>query len=178
MNAARSQILSKCLVISVSAVILLMAMAFPASAQTVQDLGPYVHQATLTPAGGTGTAFGSPVAVADDTVLVTGAGAVHVFERTPGTDLWQEGAPLTPTGPVAGFGRALSFDGQTAIVGAQGVAYLFRRTGPGAWHEVAVLVPNDEDAVLDFGSSVGVDGGHAIVGAPGFRRRRLYLQSR
>ena len=167
MNAARSHTRSNRLVISFSAVALFMTTASPVSAQTVQDLGPYVHQATLTPAGGAGTAFGSPVAVADDTVLVTGAEAVHVFERTPGTDLWQEGAPLTPTGPVAGFGRSLAFDGQTAIVGAQGVAYLFRRSGPDAWHEVAALVPNDEDAVPDFGRSVGVDGDHAIVGATG-----------
>ena len=138
-----------------------------------------LHQATLTPAGGTGTPFGFQVAVADDTVLVTGAGAVHVFERTPRTNLWEEGAPFTPTGPVAGFSQALSFDGQTAIVGAQGVAYVFRRAGPGSWHEVAVLVPNDEDAVLEFGITVGIEGDHAIVGAPVpdalGRRQCLYL---
>jgi outer membrane protein assembly factor BamB len=120
----------------------------------------------LTAGGVTDNLFGSRVAVAEDTVLVAGTGVVYVFERTPGTDIWQEGTPLTPGGPTADFGRAFAFDGQTAIVGARGLAYLFRRTGPAQWKEIAVLTP-DEGESDDFGRSVDIYAEQAIVGAPG-----------
>jgi hypothetical protein len=121
--------------------------------------------ATLAPAGVLDDSFGPRFAMGEDTVLVAGTGAVYVFERTPGTHMWQETAPLTPSGPVAGFGRALAFDGQTAIVGAQGLAYLFRRTGPAEWQEIAVLTPDDDGAGGDFGATVDIDGDNAIVAA-------------
>jgi hypothetical protein len=131
------------------------------------ELGPYVHQATLARAGSPDNQFGSRVAIANDTALVAGTNLVYVFERTPGTDTWQEGAPLVPAGQAEGFGRALAFDGQTAIVGARGSAHVFRRTAPGMWQVVSVLTGNDEGAGGDFGVSVAVDGDQAIVGALG-----------
>jgi hypothetical protein len=175
------------------------------------ELGPYVVQATLTPGGGTDDRFGSrgvifvndtvlvpgtgavyvfertpgtdvwqergpltpPAGVTDDvfgnrvifvndTVLVSGTGVVYVFERTPGTDVWEDSVPLTPTAPVEGFGTSsVAFDGQRAIVGVHGGAVLFRRTGPGAWHQVAVLTDPGLDP--DSTPGVGIHGDTVIV---------------
>jgi hypothetical protein len=96
-----------------------------------------------------------------DTVLVSGTGVVYIFERIPGTGVWQDSAPLTPTAPVEGFGTSFAFDGQRAIVGVRGAAVLFRRTGPDAWHQVAVLTDPDLDP--DFSPSVRIDGDTATV---------------
>ena len=84
-------------------------------------------------------------------------------------------------GQAEGFGRALAFDGQTAIVGAEGSAHVFRRTAPGVWQVVSVLTGNDEGGGGDFGVSVAVDGDQAIVGALGTQpsngRRGIRLQA-
>jgi hypothetical protein len=120
--------------------------------------GPFVEQTTLTPTGAT--------AIDGDTALIATTGVVHVFDRTPGADVWTEVTQLIASDGGAGFGRAVAFDGTTAIVGADGAAYVFRRArrGAPAWREVARLVPADSNP--NFGASVDVDADHVIVGAP------------
>ena len=150
----------------VSAVVALVigGGAYDASAQSMFDprseFGPFVHQATLTTSGLT--------SIAGDTALVAAGGVVVAWERDPETDAWAEGARLAPSDSAANFGRALAFDGATAIVGAEDAAYLFVRE-TGAWRELAKLIPRD--GLSGFGAAVDIDGSHAIVG----RQRRVHL---
>lgn len=73
------------------------------------------------------------------------------------------------------FGTSVSVSGNAALVGAplddvagddSGSAYVFERTALG-WNQAARLTPNDGAADDWFGWSVDVDGGTAVIGAPG-----------
>ncbi|MEK7950058.1 EF-hand domain-containing protein [Luteolibacter soli] len=77
------------------------------------------------------------------------------------------------------FGRALAFDGETALVGVpedntlsgehSGSVYVFRRNG-GAWVQEAWLTPSDDGGIgyKTFGAAVVLQGDTAFIGAPGF----------
>jgi hypothetical protein len=126
--------------------------------------------------------FGHSVAFSGDTAIVgaqynddngTNSGSAYVFTRSGGT--WSEQAKLTASDAAAEdhFGHCVSFNGDTAIVGAyanddngtnSGSAYVFTRSG-GTWSEQAKLIASDAAAEDYFGSSVSVDGDTAIVGA-------------
>lgn len=130
--------------------------------------------------------LGSAVALDGDTLLVAArdesvggqpyAGSVYVFVRSAGA--WTQQGVLTAPSPVAGdgFGASVALDGDTALVGADnraaagrshsGAAYVFTRSG-GAWSLQAELVAGDAAANDWAGSAVALDGGTALVGAPG-----------
>src|ERR1022692_4890587 len=87
-----------------------------------------------------GDAFGTSVSVSGDTAVVganrnNSQGAAYVFVRNGTT--WTQQQKLTASDGVAGdfFGRSVSVDQGTAVVGAQaknsaqGAAYVFRNTG-------------------------------------------------
>jgi hypothetical protein len=130
------------------------------------EFGPYAYQTTFTLNGEADDAFGRIVAISGDVALVAGSGIVYVFERDPQTDVWQQVAPITPTGEVAGFARALAFDRNTTVIGSQGLAHLFRRGAGGQWREIATLRPSDGHP--NFGASVAIAGNQVIVGATAF----------
>jgi hypothetical protein len=102
------------------------------------------------------------------------AGAAYVFTRSGGT--WSRQAKLTAADAEARdeFGRSVSTDGDTALVGAYladpdgmseaGAAYVFTRSG-GTWSQQAKLTAADAEAVDWFGVSVSVAGDTALVGA-------------
>ena len=105
-------------------------------------------------------------------------GAAFIFETDNGVD-WFQVTPLTAGVPDVGaqFGRAVAISGDYVIVGAEqddagadtaGAAYVFERNagGPGAWGEVAQLVPDDLQEVALFGHAVDIDGEWAVVGSP------------
>jgi hypothetical protein len=129
------------------------------------QFGPYALQATLIRSDATDEEFGRRVALVGDVALVAGTGTVYVFERDPATGIWQEVAPLQPDVPIEGFGRALAFEKNTAIVGSLGAAHLFRRRANGQWREVDTLTPSDGHP--NFGASVDLTADQAIVGAIG-----------
>lgn len=126
--------------------------------------------------------FGWSVALAGDTALVAAkydddlgnvSGSVYSFERSGTT--WVQGSKITPDDGTAQdeFGYAVAFDGNTAIVGAQGTdaqgektgsAYLFHYAG-GAWIQDSRLDAEDAAAGAYFGAAVAIDEGSAIVGA-------------
>ena len=62
-----------------------------------------------------------------------------------------------------GFGGDVNIDGDTALIGASGAAYVFVRSG-GVWTEQATLTPSDGDSEL-FGAPVSIDGDTALIGA-------------
>ena len=104
----------------------------------------------------------------------TDSGAAYVFVRNGA--IWTQQAKLTHRDAVPGdlFGFAVSVYGDDAIIGAHqsdaagpdsGAAYLFRRNG-GRWTQDLQLLPNDIGVGDEFGYSVNMTKGAAIIGAP------------
>src|SRR5256886_12533406 len=101
-------------------------------------------------------------------------GSAHVFVRSGTT--WNEQARLVASDGAAtdGFGVAVGFKGNTAVIGSRfdssfaaggGSIYLFTRSGT-AWNQTAELASNDIGAYYQFGYSIGIDGPTIVVGAP------------
>lgn len=123
---------------------------------------------------------------------VAGAGSAHMFRlddngtpADPDDDAWLEtGPPLTAHDAATNdyFGWSVSVHGDYVLVGARwdddaggasGSAYVFRRddsatpgdAGDDLWIEEAKLVASDASGGDEFGISVSLDAGQAIVGA-------------
>jgi hypothetical protein len=103
------------------------------------------------------------------------AGAVYEFQRTSG-DEWQQTAKITLPDPAntAFFGSSVACSGDHLLIGAteqgdlDGAAYMFAR-GPGGWSlEQWFTPPQDLPGylIMDFGSTVAIDGPVALVGSP------------
>lgn len=122
--------------------------------------------------------FGWDVAVSGDTIVVGSydlneveQGAAYIFTLNSG--VWHQDQKLTPAaGTVSDqFGSSVAISGDTAIVGAfgssgyRGAAYVFIRNG-GIWTEQQSLSGSDTVAEDEFGWSVSISSGSAIVGAP------------
>jgi hypothetical protein len=123
---------------------------------------------------------GFSVAIDGDTVLVgspfanASQGKAYVFTRTG--IAWAPEATLAADEGAASdrFGLALAIDGDTAILGSpsaaigangyQGAAYVFARNA-GAWSLETKLTASDGAAFDEFGISVALDAGTALVGA-------------
>jgi len=144
------------------------------------------QQQKLTAADGAANdEFGHGVAIDGDTALVTAPsddvggnidqGSVYVFVRSGG--IWSQQQKLTAADGAAydSFGyAAVVLDGETALVGVceddvganhdQGSAYVFVRSGS-TWSQQALLTAADGAANDNFGCSVALDGGSALVGA-------------
>lgn len=128
-----------------------------------------------------GDMFGFPVAISGNTALVSDSffpanngnfvGSVYVYERV-GT-VWSERQKLQ-INPKSGaeFGRAISIDGDTFVVGAiydahgsntQGSAYVYVRTGA-TWSQQQKLFVRDSPAPERFGTSVAINAATIVVG--------------
>jgi len=113
-----------------------------------------------------------------------GPGAAYIFRRElqfipPGifVGVWTVWAKLIPYGLLTGdqFGYSVSISGDYAVVGApfhngsglidSGSAYIFETDGTN-WTKSAELTASDGAAEDQFGYSVSISGGYAIVGAP------------
>ena len=129
--------------------------------------------------GASGEGFGVSVDMDGDLAIVSAyldddngfrSGSAYVFDTNTGQQL----AKLLPGDGASGdfFGRSVAISGNIAIVGANGsdsngnssgAAYLFDvRSG----REIAKLLSDDIAPADQFGNSVGISGGTAIVGAP------------
>lgn len=132
--------------------------------------------------------FGWSLSLSGETLLVgadrqavpsgSAIGAVYVFDRQPdGT--WDETQKLVGSDSISldYFGWSVDIDGDQAIVGAynaesfgdpftwdEGAAYIFERIG-GSWVQVERLEATDATTKDEFGYSVGISGGRAVVGA-------------
>lgn len=136
----------------------------------------------------TGDQFGYSVGLSGDT-LVVGApfdmtsqaeqGAIYIYQRNPGTGLWDAGIKLT--NPDAQgvqlqerFGWSVAIDGDTLVVGApdrdvagvngSGRAYVFARVS-GSWSFQAILDTQTLTNAGQFGYSVSISGDNILVGA-------------
>jgi hypothetical protein len=75
---------------------------------------------------------------------------------------------LTALGPPApAAGRAVDIDGDRAVFGADGSAWIAERTDDGRWKTVAELAQDLATGDSGYGSAVALDGDRAAVGAPG-----------
>jgi len=126
--------------------------------------------------------FGVSVSLSGDTALVgaygdddngSASGSAYVFARS-GTSWTQEAKLLAGDGAAGDeFGRSVSLNGDTALVGAygdddtgsaSGSAYVFARSGT-SWTQEAKLLAGDGAAGDEFGRSVSLSGDTALVGA-------------
>ena len=133
--------------------------------------------------------FGWSVALDGDSLLVgapltssgdsNNTGAVYGFRRS-GND-WGNAQIIRPTsrGVEDRFGWSVAADGDFIIVGAfldddngtdSGRAFVFQYGAdggnPNIWVERDQLLPSDVAAGSQFGASVGISNGYAVVGAP------------
>ncbi|HWR64254.1 MAG TPA: PKD domain-containing protein [Candidatus Thermoplasmatota archaeon] len=97
------------------------------------------------------------------------------FQNTPLNSLtanWTEQVKLLAFDGSTGamFGAAISLDGDTALIGADGdndlmgAAYIFIRTGA-TWSQQAKLTPADGQTYDRFGFAVSLSGDTALIGA-------------
>jgi hypothetical protein len=171
----------------------------PSPAEGFSGEGPFpltgaiVQQKVVAADGAAETGFGQSAAISDDgsTALIgtyyiefgiaypIGPGKVYAYTKNGSVWAFQQQLP-TPTMPDAdlfGFSVALSADGNTALVGAQGgtgpaetqvpgAAYVFVREN-GTWQQQAILTAADREVGDHFGVSVVLadDGNTALVGA-------------
>ena len=124
-----------------------------------------------------GDAFGQALALDGDWMAVGAPaadgsrGAVHLFRR--GSGGWTESARLQPQelGEGSRFGRALALQGDILVAsapgeGSPGEVRVFRRSGE-SWSEEARLTGAGAAAADHFGTSLALDNGRLVVGAPG-----------
>lgn len=125
--------------------------------------------------------FGQSVAVSGSTVLIGALrddnvqGSAYVFQDD-GTGHWNQTARLADDDPTTYiFGQSVAIDGNTALVGilrgglagdGSGLAKVFQKDGGGHWQYLATLAPTNGSTDDEFGYFVGLDGTHAVVGAP------------
>ncbi len=132
--------------------------------------------------------FGQSLAL-DDTHLLVGArqangsasnsGAVYVFTRNAPAATFTFTQKLSPanSAPVDNFGAAIALTADHALIGAplrddnfpnSGAAYIYKRNGsPGApFNEHAKLLADNPATGSNFGQSVALENGLALIGAP------------
>lgn len=131
--------------------------------------------------------FGTAVAVAGGTILVSAIGAnvdgssnqgaVYVFGQVGGS--WTQSQRLVADDGGSGdaFGNAIALEGSVALIAAkgatvngntlQGKVYVFVTSGD-EWAQQQTLVAPDGAGNDLFGQSVALDGDIALVGAPTF----------
>ena len=133
--------------------------------------------------GGTNDLFGASVAMDGNTALIGAEGQEWVYVFIKESEGWVEKAKLTSDDPDHdnrgnNFGVSVAVEGDTAVVGADGVdqndavdntgaAYVFTKPSTG-WadsNNAARLTGSDAAANDKFGGAVAVDGGTAMVGA-------------
>ena len=143
----------------------------------------WTQQAQLTASDGAANDyFGAAVSVDGDTAAVgadydddqaNNSGTTFVYVRN-GTD-WSEQQKLTAANgeTSAHFGRSVSVEGDTVVVGAEngrgtgfrsGAAYVFVRSGT-LWSEQQMLTATDGAKYDDFGWSVSLHGTTVAVGS-------------
>ena len=133
-----------------------------------------------------GDEFGKSIGLDGDVIVVGAdrddrvvfeAGSAYVYRRTNGT--WNQEAHLDAGAEIQinnAFGFSVAIQGQRIVVGARladagavnqaGSATVFTTTGGGVWTQEQRLTASDATDDSRFGTSVAIDGGRIVVGAP------------
>ncbi len=143
----------------------------------------WIEQAELLASDGEANAyFGKSVAINGDYAIVGApysnglglySGVAYIYKREG--DIWTEQVKLLASDGEANdyFGESVAINGDYAVVGAagnddlgaeSGSAYVYKREGD-AWFEKTKLLASDGAADDNFGNSVSINEGYAIVGA-------------
>jgi parallel beta-helix repeat protein/predicted outer membrane repeat protein len=129
--------------------------------------------------------FGGQVSISGDYAVVGASGddnitgSAYLYSRNQGgSDVWGEVTKLVADDrvDVDGFGNAVSISGDNIIIGSpydddrgfnSGSVYFYSRNqgGVDAWGQVTKINPVDGAVSDRFGSSVGLSGDYAFVGA-------------
>ncbi|WP_205720162.1 choice-of-anchor B family protein [Fodinibius halophilus] len=124
-----------------------------------------------------GGGFGNSIALHKNRAFIgapgenEGLGAVYVFQKT-GNGAWKQQAHITNPDTAQGvsFGAALSVDDSRLLVGAPkkqgGAVYVYQGSDSGSWEMESVLTSNRVDQRAAFGSTLGLQGNQAFIGAP------------
>ncbi len=128
--------------------------------------------------------FGVSVGISGETVIIgangydrtyVAQGVTYIYVRSGST--WNQQAELTITAPAFNdqFGRAVSIEGDTALIGCPnreteagtdaGAAYIFTRSGT-TWSQRVQLIPDTGASGERFGDAVTLRDGYALVGVP------------
>jgi hypothetical protein len=141
--------------------------------------GVWTEQAKLLPpVSGSNANFGRGIAmsVSATTILVgapgtaTNTGAAYVYVKSAGTWTYQATLRASDRARHDNFGKHVSIDGSTAVVGAPahnataGAAYVFTQTGT-KWTQQAELAGADTIVGDNFGRSVSLFGSSVLIGA-------------
>ncbi len=130
--------------------------------------------------------FGQAVALNGDQVLIGASledvessddGRAYYFARNETS--WELASTLVASNSIeeSQLGLAVDLDGNTAIIGAQGAAYIFDLSDCAeTCNEVQQLVPDDAQSD-NFGLSVGISNDTAVVGAPNAEASAVYIFS-
>ncbi|MHC4880966.1 MAG: FG-GAP repeat protein, partial [Planctomycetota bacterium] len=124
------------------------------------------------------------VAVSGD-IVATGAhyGVVSIYRRVTAdwpssSTLWslEDRIAPDPSGATVYLSQSLSLDGETLLIGSPretvdgtsyaGAAYIYRRSSGSEWEQVTRLTAPSAEYYGQFGWSVSLDGGTAVVGQP------------
>ena len=159
------------------------------------DAGAWTEQLRLTaPDGFNADGFGRALAASGETLIVgapsmdDGRGAAYIFVRSG--EGWTQQGHLAPPADssIAGFGSAVAFDGEVAVIGtasqqdlrnpreaveisAKNAVYVYRRDAEtGAFTDPVVLDGDSLGAHASFGAAVAASGDLLLVGAPGSMR--------
>ena len=131
--------------------------------------------------------FGDSVSISGDVALIgarlDGSGSAYVFRVDPKTSSWVQEQKLLPSGGQPDqFGRAVTIDGDIAVIGspfanavgpAHGAAYVFRYDPKTSqWSQLDMLVPDPNPWTAFFGRSVALDGETTVIGALGEDQQR------
>ncbi|MGB0515111.1 MAG: hypothetical protein ACPGJE_09760, partial [Wenzhouxiangellaceae bacterium] len=153
--------------------------------------GAWSQQAKLVaPDGQAGDQFGSGVSISGNRIAIGSPGsngsfpdqgAIYVFQFNADTGQWfWIGKLLAADGAqsdnLGGFAGGIAIDGDLILAGAvdhanTGAAYVFRRRPISSvqieWIQEARLTAVDGETIDQFGFSVALNGGSALIGAPG-----------
>ncbi len=126
--------------------------------------------------------FGAAIAVSANAAFIaaidqptqadSGRGSVFTFKRNA-RGAWDPAGRLFSYARSArgSFGAAMLIDGDVAYIGAPGegpgAVHMYRRSADGTWTADGSLTVDSLETLERFGSSIALDGGRLVVGAPG-----------
>lgn len=127
--------------------------------------------------------FGSAVAIDSNTILIAAhafaradpSAPIYIFTRTGST--WSLQTQLSLPEKSSPIYKSVAVDGDTAVVGVNGLAHVFRRNpATGTWFYEAKIQGPKED--YRFGGAVDIDGNTIIVGGGDKYSRGAYVFER
>ena len=112
--------------------------------------------------------FGDSVAIDGNRALVATPylpdAMACLFQRQPGTKIWDHGTKLNVGHSYRGRGQRVALDGDTAVIAAEGDSvYVFTRQADGSWQQKQRITMPSPDSARSFAGAVALDGDTLMV---------------